>query len=412
MIRYMTSLLAQPFSPGLKSWWKHLLAGGDGRCLIRTSSTSLSVGGPQGRLHISSFFRPFTVPRFVCRENRKFKQFHQITMGFDCGFDIYPRLETTASNKETYRRFLDEIIRTYENVYDKEGRMTDGKVLDIPINSHHSDKIYIWFMVGESPHIPGNPNRCDYFLRFSSKVSGRLKTPAEPYIRSVYKIAKKYFGSRVHFWHEMDETGDERQWGYYDWQEVHDADRKLRELETGQEQDLQNRALGERVGETNDEPNLSSVTLPTRANLTRSACDVDLHLRSQPGVTRSRCTSARSPTSPPSSAPMMSPTVSRAENVDLSDLMKSISLGNEIKDGPEGKSHVSGSPNPVPNMSVNISNHGRAPKIQFDETSASPAEVAVMQQIMAVAFSPQTRSVGWEGNLLGLVAFDALHAAL
>ena len=173
-------------------------------------------------------------------------------MGFDCGFDIYPRLEATASNKETYRRFLDEIIRTYENVYDKEGRMTDGKVLDIPPNSHHSDKIYIWFMVGECPHIPGNPDHCDYFLRFSSKVSGRLTTPAEPYIRSVYQIAKKYFGSRVHFWHEMTETGDERQWGYYDWQEVHDADRKLRELETGQEPDLQNRALEERVGETND----------------------------------------------------------------------------------------------------------------------------------------------------------------
>jgi hypothetical protein len=109
---------------------------------------------------------------------------------------------------------------------------------------------------------------------------------------------------------------------------------------------------------------------------------------------------------------MMSPTVSRAENVDLSDLMKSISLGNEIKDGAEGKSHVSGSPNPVPTMSVNISNHGRAPKIQFDETSASPAEVAVMQQIMTVALSPRTRSMSWEGNLLGLVAFDALHAAL
>jgi hypothetical protein len=105
---------------------------------------------------------------------------------------------------------------------------------------------------------------------------------------------------------------------------VHDADRKLRELEIGQEQDLQNRALEERA------------------------------------------------------APMMSPTVSRAENVDLSDLMKFISLGNEIKDGAEGKSHGSGSPNPEPTMSVNVSNHGRAPKIQFDEISASTAEVEVM----------------------------------
>jgi hypothetical protein len=120
-------------------------------------------------------------------------------MGFDCGFDIYSRLEATASNKEIYRRFLDEIIRIYKNVYDKEGRMTDSKVLDILINSHHSDKIYIRFMVGECPHMPGNSDRCDYFLRFSSKVNGRLITPADPYIRNMYKITKKYFGSRVHF---------------------------------------------------------------------------------------------------------------------------------------------------------------------------------------------------------------------
>jgi hypothetical protein len=106
---------------------------------------------------------------------------------------------------------------------------------------------------------------------------------------------------------------------------VHDADRKLRELEIGQEQDLQNRALEERA------------------------------------------------------APMMSPTVSRAENVDLSDLMKFISLGNEIKDGAKGKSHGSGSPNPKPTMSVNVSNHSRALKIQFDEISTSTAKVEVMQ---------------------------------
>jgi hypothetical protein len=141
-------------------------------------------------------------------------------------------------------------------------------------------------------------------------------------------------------------TGDERQWGYYDWQEVHNADRKLRELEIGQE--------------TNNELNLSSITLLIRANLT-----------SQLGVTRPCCT-----------------TVSRAENVDLSDLIKSISLGNEIKDGAEGKSHVSMSPNPEPTMSVNVLNYIRAPKIQFNEISASAAEVAVMQQIIAVALSP------------------------
>ena len=172
-------------------------------------------------------------------------------MGFDCGFDIYPRLEATASNKETYRRFLDEITNTYKDVYDEKARTTDGKVLAIPTTSHHSDEVYIRFMVGECPHIPCNPDRCDYFLRFSSKISGGLTTPAEPYIRGVYRIAKKYFGSRVHFWHEMVETEDERQWGCYDWQEVNDADRRLKELEMGQEQDLQNPTMEERVEETN-----------------------------------------------------------------------------------------------------------------------------------------------------------------
>ncbi|KAL2045097.1 hypothetical protein ABVK25_012238 [Lepraria finkii] len=152
-------------------------------------------------------------------------------MGFDCGFDIHPRLEATAENKKTYQRFLDEIVRTYNDVYDKDGRRLDGKVLEMPIDSKYS-KDCITFMVGES---------------------GTLTTPAEPYIRNVYKIAKKYFGSSAHFWHEMNETDDEQQWGYYDWQEVHDAREKLREVETGQEGDSQNHAQEER-GESSDEP--------------------------------------------------------------------------------------------------------------------------------------------------------------
>ena len=172
-------------------------------------------------------------------------------MGFDCGFDIHPRLEATTGNKETYQRFLDEIISTYHDVYDPNGRRPDGKVLEMPSDSEHS-KDCIRFMVGECPQMPSNPDRCDYFLRFSSKVSGNLTTCAEPYIRNVYKIAKKYFGSTVHFWHEMIETGDEQEWGYYDWGEVHDARDKLREVETGQEGAVQNRSLEER-NETNDE---------------------------------------------------------------------------------------------------------------------------------------------------------------
>lgn len=159
-------------------------------------------------------------------------------MGFDCGFDIYPRLEVTPENKGTYQGFIDDIIATYEGVYDEKGRRDDGKVLQMPTDSdfpHHSDKVNICFMIGECPHMPNNPEQCSYFLRFSSKVSGGLTTPAEPYIRSVYKIAKKHFGNRVHFWHELQETDDQRQWGWYNWQQIHDAEKELRELEKGKE---------------------------------------------------------------------------------------------------------------------------------------------------------------------------------
>jgi hypothetical protein len=88
-----------------------------------------------------------------------------VVLTFIHGLKQLPRI------KRFIGRFLNEIIRTYENVYDKKGRMTDGKVLDMLINSHHFDKIYIWFMVGECPHMPGNPDRYDYFLRFSSYIS-------------------------------------------------------------------------------------------------------------------------------------------------------------------------------------------------------------------------------------------------
>lgn len=180
------------------------------------------------------------------------------TMGFDCGFDVHPRLEATTENIQTYQQFLDEVVRTYNDVYDKRGRREDGKVLEMPKDSDYS-KDCIWFMVGECPHMPSNPNRCDYFLRFSSKISGHLTTPAEPYIKDVYQIAKKHFGSRVHFWHEMNETGDERQWGYYDWQEIHDATENLGEVEAGQEGGLPKRALVGRK-EMNDEPSGPPIT--------------------------------------------------------------------------------------------------------------------------------------------------------
>jgi len=45
----------------------------------------------------------------------------------------------------------------------------------------------------------------------------------------VYKIAKKLLGDRVQFWYEMNETGDHRQWGYYDWNEVYAVRKRMKE---------------------------------------------------------------------------------------------------------------------------------------------------------------------------------------
>ncbi|KAL7782158.1 hypothetical protein V8C43DRAFT_296641 [Trichoderma afarasin] len=157
-------------------------------------------------------------------------------MGFDCGFDIFPRLEVNDENKKVYQQFLDEIIEKYKDVYDEKGRREDGKILDLPDSSKYSGRNLIHLAIGECPHMPSSAECCNYFLRFSSKVSGSLTTAAEPYIMDVLKIAKKHFGSRVHFWHELNEFGNsEQQFGVYSWTEVNDTERELRELGSGKE---------------------------------------------------------------------------------------------------------------------------------------------------------------------------------
>lgn len=160
-------------------------------------------------------------------------------MGFDCGFDVCPRLEPTPENQETYRRFLDEIIERWQGVYDPGGCREDGKILEMPgeVSEHAKMECgrdqYIYFMVGECPGMPARPENCNFFLRFSSKVSGSLTAQARPYIGAVYLIAKAHFGSeRVHFWHEMNEhdLGGPTQNGYYNWTQVYDARKEMRAL--------------------------------------------------------------------------------------------------------------------------------------------------------------------------------------
>jgi hypothetical protein len=39
-------------------------------------------------------------------------------MGFDCGFDIFPRLDATnEAHAQAYREFLEKVLDTYETAY-------------------------------------------------------------------------------------------------------------------------------------------------------------------------------------------------------------------------------------------------------------------------------------------------------
>ncbi|KAJ3518674.1 hypothetical protein NM208_g14432 [Fusarium decemcellulare] len=147
-------------------------------------------------------------------------------MGFDCGFDICPPLE-----------------EKYRGVTDPDSRSPSGIVLITPETRHTegSDKLsndtkyFYYFMIGEAPHLPSHPDCCDRFLRFSSKVSGGITAPAEPYIMEVCRIAKQYFGDRVCFWHELRETGDEKQYGCYSWKRVYEAEKEVRDFHENME---------------------------------------------------------------------------------------------------------------------------------------------------------------------------------
>lgn len=132
-------------------------------------------------------------------------------MGFDCGFDIFPAFERTPSNQENFDLFLQDLLAFY--------------VLGTEVIEEEASLV---FPVGEHPRIP---YRCEYFLRFSSKVSGNSTPPARPYIIGVYEIANRWFGDRVHYWHEMCETDDHHQWSFYDWNQIYEMDLQRKKKE-------------------------------------------------------------------------------------------------------------------------------------------------------------------------------------
>ncbi|KAF2820902.1 hypothetical protein CC86DRAFT_303944, partial [Ophiobolus disseminans] len=117
------------------------------------------------------------------------------TMGYDCGFDIHPRLEPTSSDQVLHRQFLHEI---YAFDSEPDSRSRSGQILVADSNNS-----FIRFMIGECPHLPSYPALCNYFLRFSSKISRGVTASSEKYVMGMKKIAQKYFSARVKFWHEQ-----------------------------------------------------------------------------------------------------------------------------------------------------------------------------------------------------------------
>jgi|SRR5271168_311288 len=119
----------------------------------------------------------------------------QFKMGYDCGFDMVPRLEDTPSNATKWKIIIDAVRQM--SIYDPVMVTRDR---------------YLEFEVGEHPLLPFEGHK---FLRFSSKVSGPITYKARPYIEAVYKISKREFDEWVQFWNEGIDV-----YGHYDWVEV------------------------------------------------------------------------------------------------------------------------------------------------------------------------------------------------
>ncbi|KAH7184522.1 uncharacterized protein B0J16DRAFT_355242 [Fusarium flagelliforme] len=121
-------------------------------------------------------------------------------MGFDAGFDMVPKLSRTHTDHEAWNLFIFMV----KDEFQADERM------EIKPN-------YLSFNAGEVPTLPFEGFK---FLRFSSKVSGgnAAKTGVWELIKTVCRIARSIFGSRIVYWCEAVD-----QFGHYDWKEVNDS---------------------------------------------------------------------------------------------------------------------------------------------------------------------------------------------
>ncbi|KAI1185168.1 hypothetical protein F5B17DRAFT_409029 [Nemania serpens] len=115
-------------------------------------------------------------------------------MGADAGFDMVPRLSQGIEDRMKWEQFLNVVKQFYAG----DERVEVGPRV-------------IYFKAGEGPSLPIEGHK---FLRFSSKITGRIaaETGVENYIRKVTALAMASFGCRIRRW---DELRDE--FGFYRW---------------------------------------------------------------------------------------------------------------------------------------------------------------------------------------------------
>lgn len=118
---------------------------------------------------------------------------------------MVPRLSQGALDRQNWQSFIKGIQERYK----------DDKLVEFKPN-------YIEFKIGEHPLLPLEGYK---FLRFSSKVSGHQGNEAMEYIKTVTRVAKLNFGSRVQFWHECADN-----YGHYDWKDVNESLKRYQQV--------------------------------------------------------------------------------------------------------------------------------------------------------------------------------------
>lgn len=177
-------------------------------------------------------------------------------MGIDAGFDMVPRLSRGTADTQNWGRFINVIKDHYKD--DAQVETTTNCIL---------------FKVGEYPSLPFEGHK---FLRFSSKVSGRIATEsrAESYINTVTALAKTNFGSRIQYWNEAFD-----QWGHYDWDEVNDSLKSYDEADSEISTSINPHLTGTEPKEEVDNPLFEVKQIPSKGKGLVARLDIDAGTR-------------------------------------------------------------------------------------------------------------------------------------